>query len=100
MNIIENIMTFIKSNFNDNTFERYSEYLELDKSFTYDDFLQHNEECLKNLYKDDLDFIYILINKINNSDIMMVDEETIHCEWAAYSIYFNSENKLVIMHPR
>ena len=52
------------------------------------------------LNNDDLNFICHLKNKISKEDIFMVDEENMDCEWEAYSIYFNLDNKLVIMHPR
>ena len=98
--IIKEIMEFITYNFNDYTFERFCEQTNQDKFLTLESFLEHNKKCLENLYKEDLNFIYELINKINCKNILIVDEENINCEWDPYSIYFNINNKLVIMYPR
>lgn len=98
--VIKEIMEFITYNFNDYTFERFCEQTNQDKFLTLESFLEHNEKCLKNLDKEDLNFIYELVNKIEHKNILMVDEENMEIEWEAHCIYFNIDNKLVIMHPR
>lgn len=98
--MIKEIMEFITLNFDDYTFDRFCEQTNQDKFLTIESFLQHNEKCLENLDNNELIFICHLKNKINKEHIIMVDEENMDCEWEAYSIYFNLDNKLVIMHPR
>lgn len=98
--VIKEIMEFITSNFNDYTFNRFCEQTKQKTFPTIEAFLKHNKKCLSDLDQDDLIFIYDLINIITRKQILMVDEESMTCEWEAYSIYFNLDNKLVIMHPR
>ena len=98
--IIKDIMEFITCNFDNYTFERFCQQTNQDKFLTIESFLEHNKNCLENLDKDDIIFISHLKNKINQEEILMVDEENMDNEWEAYSIYFNLDNKLVIMHPR
>lgn len=93
-------MNFITRKFTEYTYERLCEQTTHNKYPTIETFLQHNKKCLESLNKDDLDFIYKLIIKISNEYIIMVDEEIMDNEWEAQCIYFNVNNKLVIMHPR
>lgn len=73
----ENIYEFIRQQFGSYSYERMNNYL--DEFNSYTDFLNHNLTC---------------INKLK-----MADEETF-IECPARAIYFNKNNKLVIMHPR
>lgn len=96
----EKIIRFIDNTFYD-SYERMVDLNE-DCGFgedDYDKFIKHNEKCIKKLSDDDLHFINHLIDKIEKEDIMQCDEEYFS-EWDTHSIYFNINNKLVLMHPR
>ncbi len=46
----------------------------------------------------DLNFVVSLLRKIKNEDIMQCDEECF-TEWESVTVYFNINEKLVVMHP-
>lgn len=109
----EYILNFIKKTFDIRSFGRMREIEETtddnndyifnindnsDRS-EYDDFLKHNKNCISKMNNDELNFLYILCKKIEDENIIMEDEDDF-VEWEASSVYFNSKNKLVIMHPR
>lgn len=94
----EKILQFIQNIFL-NSFDRMK-MCDEDCGFdNYDEFIEHNETCIMKLSNDDLQFIGKLIDKINKKYIVQCDEENF-IEWVSYAIYFNINNKLVIMHPR
>jgi len=99
---IKNILMFIVNNFDE--FERMNSF---NKDKIHDDlvfnnkkeFIEHNKKCVIKMNKDDIDFLNILCEKIQNREILTTDME--YCtEWVANVIYFNKYEELVIAHPR
>ena len=99
------IYNFIVNTFDDYSFNRlkeydeYNEYYEWKEFESYEEFLLHNKNCIDNLNDNDTIFIHELCNKIRFNKIKTTDEENF-ITWGASSIYFDTENRLVIMHPR
>lgn len=95
------IINFFKETFKDYSFERMT-HRQRECGYTEDDFelfCEHNINCIEQLSNDDLTFLDILIDKIRNDSIMQCDEESF-IEWEPYVFYFNTDGKLVLMHPR
>ena len=93
------IIGFIKQKFDNYLFERMREYNEDSGFNNYNKFIKHNEKCVRKLSDIDLEFIDRLIDKIREEEIVQCDEDNF-VEWETYSIYFNKNKKLVMMHPR
>lgn len=97
---INNILGFITDKFYE--FERMQMFNENKKELLFKNeqtFVKHNEKCLHKMSKDDIDFLYILCNKIEKGKILTTDMEYFS-EWKANVIYFNKLGQLVIAHPR
>lgn len=95
------IMDFIIDTFKPYSFERLVDSNK-DCGFDeneYEKFIAHNRKCVNKLTMSDRVFVTTLIDKIKNKFILQCDEEIFN-EWESYVIYFNIDNKLVIVHPR
>ena len=98
---IELITQFIQDTFATYSFERMVKMNEECgfKEDEYGKFIEHNKKCLEKLSKKDLSFVVDLVTKIQNEELMQCDEEYF-LEWDTFTIYFNKDGKLVMMHPR
>jgi hypothetical protein len=68
-------------------------------SFTYEEFLAHNERIIRELPSDDLAFLRRLCGIIKTSAMNLMDMESC-VEFRADGIYYNREGELCIFNPR
>lgn len=66
---------------------------------TLKEFLLHNEVCVNRLKSIELNATVRLCEMIQANKINLVDEENF-VEFRADTIYYNKDNKLVVLHPR
>ncbi len=104
LNNKEELINFINKNIGKFDYERA---LNFDKLYnednypkTYEEFEEYNKKCVQELNFQDLQFLAILINKINKGTILQVDEENPSCMWNTYTVFFDKNKNLVLMHPR
>jgi hypothetical protein len=96
------IIDFILCNFNESRFDRMMRFRGEDdpKFMSYDHFIIHNERCVENLSQSDLHFIISLIGRLGPpSNIVQYNEDNFS-ESESCTIFFNIDDKLVIMSPR
>ena len=68
-------------------------------SFTYAEFLQHNERIIRDLPADDLAFLRRLCGIIKTTALNLMDLESC-VEFRADGIYYNRVGELCIFNPR
>jgi len=66
---------------------------------SYDQFLDWNIRCIKELSDEDKVFFKILCNKIINRNIKQMDLEDCGV-WVSESLFFDLKKNIVIVHPR
>lgn len=93
------VMQFIRHQFGDYQFDRMKSQNEECGFSTLDGFILHNERCVRGLKSAELNATVRLCEMIQAGKIDLVDEDNF-VEFGACAIYYNKDNKLVIMHPR
>jgi len=68
-------------------------------SFTYQEFIAHNERIIRDLPSDDLAFLRRLCGMIKTSALNLMDMESC-VEFRAQGIYYNKGGDLCIFNPR
>lgn len=68
-------------------------------SFTYEEFLEHNQKIISDLPADDLAFLRRLCGMIKTTALKLMDMESC-VEFRADGIYYNMEGELCIFNPR
>ena len=73
----------------------------IDTSMSYDNFFLWNKACLEELSYEDLSWVWGLCKRLrlNREIILMMDLEDCGL-WTASSIFYDTNKKLVIVHPR
>jgi hypothetical protein len=85
-----------------NTFDRAREHNinpEHIKHKTYGKFIEYNKNIINSFDDVRLNNICVIAQMIQNDDIKLSDEESM-AAFTAYSLYFDTTGKLVIVNPR
>lgn len=65
----------------------------------YDGFITWNKNCYSELSAEDRTWVDGTCKRISNKSLSLMDEEAC-CPWEATAIFFDSQKRLVVMHPR
>ena len=95
----EVIKQFIKTTFKKYEYDRMMHLYNYLDFKNYEHFINHNVLCVNNLSDSDTACIFQIITMIQRKAIFQCDEEDFS-EYNTYSIYFNPNKKLVLVHPR
>jgi hypothetical protein len=71
----------------------------IDEVENYHNFLAWNKLCLEELSFDEVNWVWGLCQRINNSKISMMDMECCSI-WEADTIFYDQNKNLVLVHPR
>jgi len=98
------LFDFIKKTFTEDSFDRMFEIKQNDGDDdechkSYQEFVDHNFECVNKLSLSDVSLYVNLCKKISKDNILLVDEESF-IEFDAGTVYFNIHGKFVIMNYR
>ena len=75
------------------------DYDGIDEKKSYDEFLEWNITCLKEYSNEEYIFFKVLCQKIDKQQIEQMDMESC-LGWKTYSLFFDINKNLVIVHPR
>ena len=69
----------------------------IDSSYTYNDFIIYNYNCLSELSDDDIKWMWDLCRRINSTGLMDMESCAI---FQADSFFFDTQKKIIIVNPR